>query len=466
MKNRAWGWNKIQTIVSSRLFLKLTFVWFAFQALYISLSTRLGVSPDETYHYGLAKLFKQNGWLPFIHNQYGNYQLGEVVHTPYFLYHYLLSLPMHLIGGWHTLELLRLINIALAVWSLVLIVKLARRLKASPLVTNLSVFMMVNTLMFTFLSGFLNYDNLLIPLSLLSFIFLFDFLDKPVFSNLFKLFVVCLAGSMTAINYLPILAGVAALVVYKLVREIKARRALIDGLTHLQRLNKILLVLGVILSLLFIQRYVLNVVRYHSITPGCLRFQTQQQCSQNGIFARPQNFPAIPNHPHPTPFEYSTDWGWSMRARTFGILGHESISDNKAIRLWTEALLFVGTLVAVRYYRPTRNWNILIAIGVFYTAILFTKDWWGYYHSGYNFGVQGRYTLLFLPFVYILFNQHLLKFLKKAWLKSAYVVLTLLVFIISALPTYTLKTDSSWYKNPRATRINNDIRRIEQKIIP
>lgn len=462
VSRKSWS-AKFINFLSSSFFLKLTFAWFVFQTLFMSLSTRLGVSPDETYHYGFARLLEKNGWLPFIHNQYGQYSLGEVKHTPFFLYHYLMSLPLHIIGSWHAVEILRLINIALAVWSLILIIKLARRLKVSPLVTNLSLFMLANTLMFVFLSSAINYDNLLIPLSLLSFILLFDFLDKPDLPSFVKLLAVCLAGAMTAINFLPILAAIVLVVLYKFTKHPSLLRMFTDTAAF-RGLNKLLLAAVIILSLLFLQRYGVNAVRYHAINPSCLRFSSYQQCSQDGIFNRPQTFPVIPNHPRPTPFEYFTDWGWSMRARTFGILGHESISDNKVIRFWSEILLFGGALAVIRYYRPTRNWNIIIGFGLFYGLVLFLRNWSGYYHSGYNFGLQGRYMFIFLPFVYILFNRYILEALRHKPAQMIYIVITLVVFAVSSLPTYTLKTDPTWYKNSAATRTNNDIRKFELKI--
>lgn len=457
--------NKFLRFIASPLFLKLSFVWFIIQALFMSLSTRLGVSPDETYHYSFIRLFEHNGWMPFIHDQTGYYALGEVKHSPFFLYHYLLSLPLHLFSNWHAVEVLRLINIALAVWSLTLIVRLARRLRVLPLVTNLSIFMLVNTLMFVFLSGSINYDNLLIPVSLLSFIYLFDFLDRPRPKNLLKLLTACLAGSMIVINYLPILLVIVVVVAYKIISDKGIRKRLFPGsLSGLRNTNIPLLIIAIILSLLFLQRYGLNVVRYHSLSPSCQRFNTAAQCAQDGTLNRLNTVPKRPNHPRPTPFEYFTSWGWSMRSSTFGILGHESIDDNIVIRIWSELLLIGGFLAAIRYYRPSRNWNLIIILGAFYTAVLFARIYHGYYQTGYNFGIQGRYLFIFLPFTYFLFNRYILEALRKRSLQVSFIAISLLVFFISSLPTYALKTDPTWYKNARATRINNDIRHLELKL--
>lgn len=459
-------WDRILAVASSPLFFKLTLAWFVIQALFLSLSTKYGIPPDETYHFSLITLFEKSGWLPFIHDQTGYYSLGEVYHVPFFLYHYLLSLPFHFFShSSHSVEILRLVNILLATWSLTLIVKLAGKLKVSRFVTNLSIFMLVNTLMFVFLAASVNYDNLLIPLALLSFIWTIDFLDDPQTGSLLKLLPVMLAGTLTAINFLPIAFGIAVVIAYKFIHQAKLRTAFKVRWSRLRQADKLLLIPIILLALLFLQRYGLNVARYHALNPSCTQVNTYQQCSQDGIFNRPKTFPQLPNHPRPTPFEYFTDWSWSMRADTFGILAHKSIDDNKIIRFWSEILLIGGTLAAARYYRPSRNWNLLIGIGIFSAAILFLNNYSGYYHTGYNFGVQGRYLFIFLPFVYMLFNQSLLEFLRRDWLKSSYVILTIAIFIISALPTYALKTDDSWYKNARAARINNDIKRIELKII-
>src|SRR4029078_6207021 len=121
------------------------------------------IPPDERFHYGTVQLFAQNGWLPFIHNQLGHYNLGEVAHTPYFLYGYILSIPYHFLNHVNgSIYILRLLNIALGAASLYVAYRLFSKLGLPQAVRNLSIFMMANTLMFVFLSASVSYDNLFI----------------------------------------------------------------------------------------------------------------------------------------------------------------------------------------------------------------------------------------------------------------------------------------------------------------
>lgn len=210
--------------------MRLTITWFLCQAVWVAFSTNFGIPPDEEYHFGLIKLFSENGWLPFIHSQNGYYFLGEVAHTPFFIYHYILSLPFHIFAGSpHNVEILRLINIALATSSFFLINRLAIRLKISPLVKNLSLFMLANTLMFVFLAASINYDNLLIPIALLTFNLVYSIYDRLRLRNLLLSILVIIVGTLTVVNYLPI---AAVSLIFIITIAIKRRREFPGNLSH------------------------------------------------------------------------------------------------------------------------------------------------------------------------------------------------------------------------------------------
>lgn len=436
--------------VASPIFLWLTFAWFIFQTVWMALSTNLGISPDESYHYGLIQLFAHNGWLPFIHNQAGYYWLGEVVHSPFILYHYLFSLPYHLFSGSsHALEILRLLNVPLAALSFFLANRLSQELKLSPLAKNLSLFMLANTLMFVFLSGMLNYDNLLIPLSLLSFILVIKVIKRSSITLLIALLAALFAGLLTAVNFLPVAFAIVVTITYRFRRNIVlGPRSEIKSVT-----NSILVVVAILLLALFSQRYLFNLAKYHTYSPACDKVNTVTQCMQNGIYKRSVGLKATAHSVGITPMEYFTSWVWNMNNDTFGILGHKSIPPNRVVKFWTEVLLLISPLIIVRLYRNRGAWTLLLLFWVFYTLTLFTKNYLGYEHSGANLGVQGRYLFPFLPLAYFLLNKYVLQGLaRKSW-QSLYVLLTIAIFIVSALPTYLVKASPDWYTN-RSKAVN------------
>ena len=448
----------LERIVTSKGFVIFIFLWFFFQAAYMAVSTRLGISPDETYHYSLIQLFEKNGWLPFIHNQSGFYQLGEVRHLPFFLYNYLLSIPFHFFSGYHhSLILLRIINIGFGIASLYFVSKIAARLGASPLVKNLSLFMFANTLMFVFLAGMLNYDNLFILLSLIEIDLMISLWAKFDIYKIIGLMLAALANVLTVINAWPLTLAVICVLIFRYLthRDLLPahfRNIKIDN----TRLNLLFAVLALILAFLFTQRYILNVIEYHSPAPACQKVNSLSECEQSGIFLRDKAFSK--SHPPATEglFSYIGTWLQWMRYRTFGIFGHQFIDPTKLINVWVVFLVILFFAAITRGYRKTDLLiGALIGIIFFYLVVLYINNYSAYHKDGISgVAVQGRYFLPFIPLIYLIGNIYLERILKHhRGLLSAYIVATLLIFITASLPSYIIKTDKTWYTD-RTTNFN------------
>lgn len=457
-------WRTGRRFLASPLFLWLTFAWFVFQAVWMALSTTPGVAPDEPYHYNLVHLFARNGWLPFIHNQSGYYSLGEIKHSPFILYEYLLSLPYHLFASSsHRLEILRLISVALGVLAFYLANKLAGRLKLSPAVKNLSLFMLINTLMFTFLASSVNYDNLLIPLSLAGLILILDLYEKITSTRILLLSIILLAGCLTAVNFLPIALILFIAAVFRLWRTETAvgRTARLRQFRSVT--NLLLLIPLVLLAALFIQRYGINFVRYHTYDPSCDRVNTVSQCQQDAIYRRDTALRQTAQPVAVTPMEYLPRWTWLMNSSIFGILGQFSIIPNKLARYWTELIYIVGVIIIFKFYRRQWRWDLLVTISVFYALVLFAKNYHDYASTGVNYGVQGRYIFPIFPFLLILLNRYMLDGRLNRIFRGVYALFTIAVFLTASLPTYILKFNSAWYTRSAApinTKIHNTIKKL------
>jgi len=442
----------VQKIVSSRAFLVAVLVWFGIQTVYMALSTKLGIPPDEKYHLRLMELFVQNGWSPFIHDQTGYYSLGEVTHTPFILYHYLLSLPMHLFGNFvYDFMILRFVNIGLAFWSFYLIIKIANLIGMSKLVRNLGLFMLANTLMFVFLSASISYDNLFIPLGLLVMYLLLRLLDKATIPHLLLFLTAIMAGMLVKISFLPIALGcVVVLGVLRYKELLKTPKQLLAFCKSEPKLAILLLAPLLIMLLFTAQKFAYNLATYRDITPECNVVNTEQQCRQNAIYMRNMDLrESHPPVPQLSPFEYTASWISLMKERTFGIFAHRNANSTALIDIWAYVLIVLIPLVVIRKYKTSdRNIAIILGLMLFYGLMLILKNHDTLERTGIiGLAVQGRYMFAFLPLVFIIGNYYLFKILKDRVLQLTYIAATLIIFTTASLPSYIVVTDANWYTN-------------------
>lgn len=462
--------SKIFHFISSSLFLRLTFAWFIVQALWMAFSTQQGIPPDENYHIGFIKLFTQSGWSPFLTNQEGYYSLGSVAKEPFFLYHYFLSLPSHFFANSvYAIYILRVINVMMGTISLLIIHKTAIALRVSPLVKNLSLFMMGNTLMYIFLSASVNYDNLFILLSTIS-IFLLILLMKHFTARLFLLLAICvIAGLLTKISFLPIAAVIAIAMMYKFscTPHISAARFRNSYIKH-RTWNIALTIILVFFSALFAQRYVGNIIAYHSYSPSCTQVLTLEQCRESAIFRRGEEFDKLPKPPVTKNLpQYINDWIVLMQDRTYGIFGHRKASPTTTIMVYIQIWTLLMAISFVRHFKKSdRSFILPLTFIAVYLVTLIFENYSTYMHRGiFELAVQGRYWFAVLPLIYVIGNHFILKLLKQSYLKIAYVVITLIIFAFAGLPSYLYITSPDWYTD-KSIEINSQIKEFLVYILP
>jgi len=439
----------IVALISSKVFLVGSFVWFAVQGLFFAITIRVGLPPDENYHLSLIKLFSEHSPSPFLADQDGYLALGEVVHTPFFLYHYLMSFPYLLVGDseWGYV-VLRLLNLALALGSMYLVYRIAGELKVSKLVRNLSIFMLVNTLMFVFLSAAVSYDNLFIFLSLATILFLLRLL-KGVTAYRFLLFGVAMAaGSLIKVNFLPVAFICLAVLIFRYRNRFSTIwPALSHSFMARKRLNSILgIVLGV-LTILVIQRYGYNVLKYHTYAPSCPQVQTLQECRRSPLFVRNEHISRTPLRATKDPFEYVYDWVPLIQARTYGIFAHRELPALKLILAWSQILIVLGVVAIARVWRrEDKLLTLTLGISLFYVAIVLLENYGAYTSSGrFGFALHGRYLFAVLPLLYVLGNHYTLKLLRDNYTKTLFLAVTIAVFFAASLPTFIYKSSELWY---------------------
>jgi hypothetical protein len=464
-------WHKLQNFVESRLFLRLTLLWFVLQALFIAVSTATLVPPDElAFHIPLVRLFAENGLSPILTSQDGYYSLGEVVRNPFMFYHYLLSFPYRIFGDSDaSILLLRSINIGLGVASLLVVRRIADQLGISAFVRNLSVFMLSNMLMFVFLFASINYDNLFILVSLLTFSVILSLAKKVTVTHILHLLLLVAVGSLTKISYLPI--GVFALgtLAYLMTKDVRANGFAAHSKALRSKYSVVLLVALFLVGGLGLLKYLPNLVEFQTPTPACDSVLTVEQCRENFIYKRNTT---LQNGPVPdvsiSGFEYVTKWASLMSHRTYGILGHKTTEPTKLIASWSWILLYVGVIALIRKIQLNNKSRNIIMIGVaFYAIVLINENYDGYVSKGIiDLAVQGRYLFAVLPIMMLLVNQYTYELFGSARLKLVLTIISLLAFVTAGLPSYLIATDPSWYTEPTKnmnTKINQRLDSLYNK---
>ncbi len=440
----------VEQVIASRYFLWFVFAYFVVQALFFAIFVKFDIPPDENYHYTYIKLFADNFPSPFLSNQGDNFILREAVRNPFFLYHYLLSLPYFFIRGFaDAYVFLRIVNIFIGLGSLALVIAIAKRMRLSPLVTNLGVFMTVCTLMFSFLFGSINYDTLYILLTLSSLVLLLRLIEKITLRDTLLLVNVMLLGSMVKINFLPQILIVSLVLFLKYKGALrKSFSTMLSTFSTHKRLNILLLSAACLLSILFVHRYVYNVVKYQTYAPDCARIQTIDYCRKSALYARNERVFGV-NRPAPThdTLRSVSEWTALMQNRSFGVFGDLRFLPNKAVGLWMDAFLILGVAFTLRFWqRRDKVITTVLIVCLFNIVILILENYRIYARSGIlELAIHGRYLFAFLPLLYLIATHYIMKNTRKPFLRFSFIIITVLVFALASMPTFIKKADANWY---------------------
>ena len=454
----------VENVISSNLFLKLTILWFLIQCIFFAMTTKYGLPPDETYHYTYIKLFAEHSPSPILYDQ-GNYHvLLEAVKHPFFLYHFLLGFPFLVIRNLPSAYIiLRLINVVFGLLSLYFVYLVSNQLKISKLARNLTIFMLSNTLMFVFIFSAVSYDTMFILISMVG-VYLLLRLQQKISANQLLLFVaVVFTGIFVKINFLPMAAILMTLFFVKYFKKLpKVAVDFKKKFSINQKLNILLIIVIGFLSILFVQRYVGNVLNYGKIVPDCDQVQTINYCMKNSIFRRIQSIASLEKQEAGvSTISYIIIWSKLMTQRTFGIFAHHIRFP--AINLivgWVIFMFFIGVaFLAKLWKRKDSGITTVAVITIFYLIALIAQNYFQTYKTSFNIelAVHGRYAFGVLPFIFLLITEYTLRGLRSSLLRFLYISITIVIFIVAGFPTYIIKSEDTWFNRGtnKIMQINN-----------
>lgn len=493
--NNSLSRRLVRTLGSEACF-RAIIALFVLQAAWIALSGRYPMAFDEDFHLGIIRLYAHHG-LPFWSGQPANADMfGAVARDPSYLYQYLMSFPYRLIS-WFTNDqniqviILRFIDIGLFAWGVALYRRLMFKTGVSRALIHTCLLAFVLVPIVPLLAAQINYDDLLLPVIALTLLLTLR-LDASLVKDrrldaktLLQLLITCLLGSLVKYAFLPIFVAVAGFVVVRLWQNRRDTPRLWRGLMAswrmLSRWTGLSLALLFVLSVgLFVERYGINIVRYHTPIPDCSQVLTVQQCSAYGPWIRNYTDKLNKAQMITSPIIFNNDWLYGMWLRTFFAV------DGPATNFQTRGPLLIpgisaivfavtgGVAILVTLPRLLRKYDkpvfwLLVATSLTYIATLWLDEYRDLLGTGQPVAINGRYLIpVFLPvfLVMAIAVRELLGRRQNLKLIVASSVIICFAWGGGAL-TYILRSNDAWYwPNSTVRTANHAVQRVLKPIVP
>jgi hypothetical protein len=465
-------------------------VYFGLRLLFLATAISPAIPPDEVTHFGICTIFSQFPLLPV--NSPESYQYGLVTNIPW-LYYWIMGKLLALnFTGIADLVFLRLLNIPLAFAFVFYVWRTLRLVTNDRLTQILLIVAMTNTMMLTFLSAFVSYDNLTNLCAAMSVYYLLAFLKTRSAGSLAASLVCQLAGCLTKITFLPLVLVLGSLLI---VHEFRNLSVLPSALMACLRDDKwrssivtLVLLLGLALN---IQLYGGNYINYGTITLETTDVLPLESALQYRLTARGyvfklfkegrvskaqalemtaridhpgdradavfmiENYAKFKNgesHLMGLP-EYIPLWTERMAAGIFGVFGHL-----QAANYWPTIapVAFLAVLTLLAFLIRWRPWDanrlpsyLTVIAGCYATFLMYRFNYQEYLDNGAPYvALQGRYIFPVIGPIYIVASYYLLQLFKGRAAQLATFGLAAFIFILSDFPLFLARITPQWYNWP------------------
>jgi hypothetical protein len=491
--------NLIASKLGSKAFYYFIIAFFLLESIWIAFSANYPQAFDENFHFGLIKTYSHY-WLPFLSKQppHANSYGAVAVDTSY-LYHYLMSFPYRIIELFIHAQAgqvitLRLIDVAMFTFGLVLFRKLLLRAGMSKSLTNVSLLIFVLIPIVPQLAAQVNYDDMFFPVTAWACLKSFDVIDdikahKPSAKRLLQLLIICFLGSIVKFAFLPIFLAIVMVLVIYMYRSYKGNlKQLVSHYTKdflgLTRLAKIALPLLLLISIgLVFQRDGLDFIKYHSVEPDCSRVLTVKECSAYSPwlynYADHTNVVSGKYVASDSLLTYTGNWFYFTWYRLyFSVNGITSSGDFAnypplplpgiaAVAVF--ALGVVSLLIARRKVLHRNPYLLLLfSICIVYTLVLYAQGYQTYKYTAILENMNGRYLLPILLPIAAIIGMGLSSVLGRSkWPKSALALVVLVMFIEGGgTVAFIDRSDSTWYWNNAAVQnVNKTAHKVVKRVV-
>lgn len=447
--------EKYNLPVAERLILAALLLAFVACAGLLAFNLKQGIVPDENAHFIFAKHYAGTlGIPPDVPQTYA--QGWYIAHYP-FLYHWLSGRVINLTqllqpaaSDWTLLVVLRLTSALYSAGTLLFTYLLSKELIRKKWWPLLPVFLLANTLMFTFLAGGVNYDSLTNLLCTAGLFFLMRvFCGREFLSNsLGWLICICLA-CLVKFAVLPL--ALLTFLAWLGFTIWKRKKLLPQPKWNLGRAALLAAALLLVLGNLALYGY--NLVVFREVLPDCEDMFQAAQCALSPYHERLEELglpekltiPESIRQGYPDPLEYLTgQWFKDMLTKTYGILGHRSYFPGHIITFYQ--LFYLGMLLlAARFWRKPgfAIWSALGIIAGFVLAVFIVN-----FESELTYGfkqisLQGRYLFPVIGLFYAL-TAYTQSLVKPKFLRVVLVVISCALFIFGGWLKFLTLADKAF----------------------
>lgn len=462
-------------------------VYFGLRLLYFAINISPYIPPDEVTHFGVCKIFSRAFLLP--DNSPDSYQYGLVTNIPWLYYWIMGKLLVFNFTGISDLVFLRILNIPIAFATVYYVRCLVRLLTEDRLTELLVIVAMTNTLMFSFLSASVSYDNLANLLAAMAIYYLFAFFKERSGNLLAMALLSLLAGCLAKITFLPLAAILAIIFILREIRNITALPTAVKEYFKMPGRRGAVVLAGIFVGIVLnVQLYGVNYMHYGTTNPGvetvlplenAMKYrltarnhifnlfkegkitieQVREMAShithpgdredaigmvENYAYARQNGFKPL------GPAPYTAMWILQMLSTSFGIKAHVGMPNHGVSFIpLTLLILFVLAAYLVRWRPRDMGWipTGLLAVSAGYAGFLITRINYPNYVDSTDIvlTVAGRYIFPIMGPVYAVSCLYLMRLFKGDKGRLALAAFAVLVLVYSDFPLFLSKVTPEWY---------------------
>ncbi len=483
--------HRLINFLASRRFFLGALGLFVVGAAWIALASRYPMPADEDFHFGLIKLYSRH-LSPFwsVQPVEGNV-FGALIRDPSYLYHYIFGLVYHPVSFlirsemWQVI-VLRLCNLGLFSAGVIIFHNtFARARLVSRAGLNVVFAITLLVPMVSQVAGQINYDNLLFLILALLLRLVISIVhnlrhQKFLAKQTVALLLLMLLGSLVKFTLLPITAAITLFLGWTVKQTLGFKQAcnlIWSNFRTLSRAWQILLIAAVLLaSGLWLERYGVNTIRYHSPTPACNRVIGDQGCLSYGPWRRNYYFKLEKSPQLNTNIvHYSKHWAnhivWSLLYVLNGPFSSYAVAGPYWVLFTTSRILLIGGIMVI-VASLRRLWHepvlrLLILIIVFYVGALFARNYTEFRDVGQPVAIQGRYLIPMIIPLGLLALAAVEMWFRSLRPKAAITVVILLLLLQGGGSlSYIALTNQDWYwQYPQFQAINTTMRRVVKPLI-